>query len=149
MSGLCERSVGGQTGTVTKDKAPGDVQVELPPDLTAAREARATARRVLPRWRLGGLLDPVLLVVSELVGNAVRHGRPPVGLRLRKAGRGVRVDVHDEEAAAPAAGAADADAESGRGLLLVDAVAAESGVQLIEGDGKVVWARVEPESDRS
>ncbi|MDX6197872.1 MAG: hypothetical protein QOJ79_1023 [Actinomycetota bacterium] len=119
--------------------------MELPPDLTAAREARAATRRVLPRWSLGALLEPVLLVVSELVGNAVRHGRPPVGLRLRKAGRGVRVDVHDESAGAPAAAHATGDAESGRGLLLVDAVAAESGVEQIEGDGKVVWARVEPE----
>jgi anti-sigma regulatory factor (Ser/Thr protein kinase) len=132
--------------SVTKDTA--EVQVELPADLTAAREARAAARRVLPRWRLGGLLDPVLLVVSELVGNAVRHGRPPVDMRLRKAGDGVRVDEHDEEAAAPSSNEASSDAESGRGLLLVEAVAAESGVEHIDGDGKVVWARVAPEADR-
>lgn len=124
---------------------PADVQIDLPPDLTAAREARAAARRVLPRWRLGALLDPVLLVVSELVGNAVRHGRPPVNLRLRRVGRGVQVDVHDEESHPPGGGPATRDAESGRGLLLVDAVAADSGVEHIDGDGKVVWARVEPE----
>jgi anti-sigma regulatory factor (Ser/Thr protein kinase) len=125
----------------------GEVEVELPPDLTAAREARATARRVLPRWRLAALLDPVLLVVSELVGNAVRHGRPPVGMRLRKAGRGVRVDVHDDEPTRPASPRVEADAESGRGMMLVDAVAADSGVDQIEGDGKVVWARVDPEPE--
>jgi anti-sigma regulatory factor (Ser/Thr protein kinase) len=130
---------------VTK-KGGADVQVALPPDLTAAREARAAARRVLPTWRLGALLEPVLLVVSELVGNAVRHGRPPVDLRLRRAGRGVRVDVHDEDATPPAAVDTDADHESGRGLRIVDALAAESGVERIEGDGKVVWARVDPES---
>lgn len=102
---------------------------------------------MLPRWRLAALLEPVLLVVSELVGNAVRHGRPPVGMRLRKAGRGVRVDVHDEDSSSPAATTAESGAESGRGLFLVDAVASESGVELIEGDGKVVWARVDPEAD--
>ena len=122
------------------------MQVDLPPDLTAAREARAATRRILPRWRLGALLDPVLLVVSELVGNAVRHGRPPVDMRLRQTGRGVRVDVHDDEAAAPTPAALTSDAESGRGLLLVDAVATESGVEQIDGDGKVVWARVDSES---
>ena len=136
----------GHRPTVTNDVAPGEVQVELPPDLTAAREARAATKRILPRWALGALLDPVLLVVSELVGNAVRHGRPPVDMRLRKAGRGVRVDVHDEDATAPSVTHAAAEAESGRGLFLVDAVAAESGVEQVEGDGKVVWARVEPES---
>jgi signal transduction histidine kinase len=125
----------------------GELKVELPPDLTAAREARAATKRVLPRWRLAALLDPVLLVVSELVGNAVRHGRPPVDLRLRKAGQGVRVAVHDDDSAPPTAVEATRDAESGRGLLLVDALASESGVEQIEGDGKVVWARVDPEPD--
>ena len=132
---------------MTKDTGSGEVQVDLPPDLTAAREARAATRRILPGWRLGALLDPVLLVVSELVGNAVRHGRPPVDLRLRKTGSGVRVDVHDEDAGAPTARTTSSEAESGRGLLLVDAVAAESGVEHIEGDGKVVWARVDPDAE--
>jgi anti-sigma regulatory factor (Ser/Thr protein kinase) len=134
---------------VTNDAAPTEVQVDLPQDLTAPREARAATKRVLPRWALGALVDPVLLVVSELVGNAVRHGRPPVGMRLRKAGRGVRVDVHDEGASAPMANEASSEAESGRGLFLVDAVAAESGVEHIEGDGKVVWARVDPEAEEA
>jgi two-component sensor histidine kinase len=96
---------------------------------------------------LTNLLDPVLLVVSELVGNAVRHGRPPVGLRLRRSGDGVRVDVHDEESVSPRRGQAGPGAESGRGMVLVDAVSAESGVEQIDGDGKVVWARVDPEPD--
>ncbi|MDT7569991.1 MAG: hypothetical protein QOE05_165 [Actinomycetota bacterium] len=132
---------------MTKDAGASDVQVDLPSDLTAAREARAATRRILPGWRLGALLDPVLLVVSELVGNAVRHGRPPVDLRLRKTDRGVRVDVHDEDSAPPATSATSHDAESGRGLMLVDAVAVDTGVEQIEGDGKVVWARVEPEAE--
>ena len=137
----------GHTRDVTDDAAAPEVQVALPPDLTAAREARAATKRILPGWRLGALLDSVLLVVSELVGNAVRHGRPPVDLRLRQAGRGVRIDVHDEEAAPPSAAELTADAESCRGLLLVEAVAVESGVEHLAGDGKVVWARVEPEPE--
>jgi anti-sigma regulatory factor (Ser/Thr protein kinase) len=132
---------------VTKDAAGPEVQIDLPSDLTAPREARAAARHVLSRWRLGTILDPVLLVVSELVGNAVRHGRPPVGMRLRKTGRGVRVDVHDEETTTPRVRRPVDEAESGRGLVLIDAVAAESGVEQIAGDGKVVWARVDPEAE--
>jgi anti-sigma regulatory factor (Ser/Thr protein kinase) len=131
---------------VTKDVDRGEIQVDLPPDLTAAREARAAAKHALPRWRLSALLDPVLLVISELVGNAVRHGRPPVDMRLRKSGSSVEVSVHDDEPVTPAApGEVTGDAESGRGLLLVDALAAESGVQQVEGDGKIVWARVDAE----
>jgi anti-sigma regulatory factor (Ser/Thr protein kinase) len=137
----------GHTCRVTTEPDSSEVQVDLPGDLTAAREARAATRQVLPRWRLTGLLDPVLLVVSELVGNAVRHGRPPVDLRLRKSGGGVRVDVHDEATLAPRPGELGHEAESGRGMLLVDAVSAETGVEQIDGDGKVVWARIDPEPD--
>ena len=122
------------------------VEVGLPQDLTAAAAARSATKGVLSRWRLPGLLDPVLLTVSELVGNAVRHGRPPVHLWLRRTSRGgVQVDVHDEASDPPGGGAPGADAESGRGLLLVDAVAEETGVDQIEDDGKIVWARIEPD----
>lgn len=121
------------------------VTVDLPPDRTAARVARDRTRDVLRAWRLSALLDPLLLVVSELVGNAVRHGRPPVAMLLRRSGSGVRVEVHDEDAAAPtpAGGLPDEAAESGRGAFLVDAVSAQTGVEQIPGDGKVVWATVE------
>lgn len=123
------------------------VHVALPSDPTAARTARSVARDIVGRWRLAGVLDPLLLVVSELVGNAVRHGRPPVQMWLRRSGRGVRVDVHDEASAASPGTATLSvpDAESGRGLYLVDAVSAETGVDDIEDDGKVTWARIDPD----
>lgn len=137
----------GQTQQMPTTDDASEVQVDLPADLTAPREARAATRRVLPAWRVSGLLEPVLLVVSELVGNAVRHGRPPVDMKLRRSGRGVRIDVHDDDATEPVVPTADHAAESGRGMLLVDAVSAEIGVEQVEGDGKIVWARVEPEPD--
>jgi hypothetical protein len=55
--------------------------------------------------------------------------------------------VHDDEARPPTTSDAAVDAESGRGMLIVDAVASDSGVDRVEGDGKVVWARVDPEHD--
>jgi anti-sigma regulatory factor (Ser/Thr protein kinase) len=126
-----------------------EVEVDLPQDLTAAHAARAATRSVLGSWRLGALLDPVLLTVSELVGNAVRHGRPPVGLSLRRSERGVRVKVHDEAKTAPSTGAADESAESGRGLHLVEAMSTDTGVDQIDGDGKDVWAQIDlPEGQR-
>ncbi len=118
--------------------------VDLPSDRTAASVARERTRSVLRTWRLPALLDPLLLVVSELVGNAVRHGRPPVGLLLRRSGGGVRVEVHDEDATPPPAhGHLPGEAaESGRGTFLVEAVSDETGVEQVPGDGKVVWATV-------
>ena len=133
----------------TRDPTPGApaVHVDLPDDLTAPSEARVAVRDAARRWRLSGVVEPLELVVSELVGNAVRHGRPPVDMWLRRVGRGVRVDVHDESPeCSPAVAALSApDAESGRGMFLVDAVSAESGVDQVPDDGKVSWARVDPE----
>jgi anti-sigma regulatory factor (Ser/Thr protein kinase) len=127
------------------------VQVELPPDRTAAAVARARTRTALGAWRLPALLDPLLLVVSELVGNAVRHGRPPVEMLLRRTGGSVRVEVHDEDASSGPrhGGLPDLDAESGRGLFLVEAVSAESGVEQIPGDGKVAWATLEDDAQHA
>jgi len=120
----------------------------LPPDASAVGVARAHTRRLVNRWALLKALEPLVLVVSELVGNAVRHGRPPFQLRLRRTGREVRVDVHDEAAdSAPdlsrPATAGDPAAESGRGLFLVEAVSSDVGVDQIPGDGKCVWAIVD------
>jgi anti-sigma regulatory factor (Ser/Thr protein kinase) len=130
---------------------PATVQLDLPADATAPGAARAQTRRTLRAWGLPGLLDPLLLAVSELVGNAVRHGRPPVEMLLRRTGRSVRVEVHDEDASSGPrhGGLPDLDAESGRGLFLVEAVSAESGVEQIPGDGKVVWATLEDDAQHA
>lgn len=122
------------------------VRVELPNDQSAPAMARARTRSALGSWRLLDLLDPLLLVVSELVSNAVRHGRAPVGMLLRRTRDGVRVEVHDDASETGPLGASTLsgpDAESGRGLFLVDAVSSASGVQQIPEDGKVVWATLE------
>lgn len=118
------------------------VHVDLPPDLTAAGAAREQTRAALRRWRLPDLLDPVALAVSELVSNAVRHGRPPVVMLLRRTSRNVRVEVHDEAPAhdVPTVPALSAEAESGRGLLIIDALSGDTGVEQVPGDGKVTWA---------
>jgi anti-sigma regulatory factor (Ser/Thr protein kinase) len=136
---------------VTTDAPDPSVSVELPDDATAPSVARRQARSVLGSWRLPALLDPLLLVVSELVGNAVRHGRAPIGMLLRRSDGRVRVEVHDEESAAPAtaSGLPGDDQECGRGLFLVDAVASETGVEQIPDDGKVVWATLDQDEPAS
>ena len=125
-------------------------RLDLPDDTTAPGLARAHTRRVLGGWSLLGMAEPLVLVVSELVSNAVRYGRPPIELLLRRVGGGVRVDVHD---ARPGCGPADRDwvlsagddETGGRGLPLVEAVSVEHGVDQIADDGKRVWAVIEPE----
>lgn len=119
------------------------VDVSLPNEPAAAGQARGVVRDTLTRWRLPLLIESCALAVSELVTNAVRHGRPPIGMRLRRRPRDVRLDVRDSDpqtGPAPDGGDAIKERESGRGLNIVQAIADDSGSEHIPGDGKTVFA---------
>jgi len=83
-------------------------------------------------------LEVVLLLTSELVTNAVRHGTGPVGVALAWGDGGVRVEVEDQSHEWPVVQAMDRDALNGRGLILVDGLSRGWGV-LAGGTGKTVW----------
>ena len=118
------------------------VEVPLPADRTAPGSARSAVRELLARWRLAHLAEPVLLAVSELVTNAVRYGRAPVRLSVRRCDKGLAIGVHDAADQPPRPPRLPGeDAEGGRGMALVHAVADETGVRAEEPNGKVVWAR--------
>jgi anti-sigma regulatory factor (Ser/Thr protein kinase) len=88
--------------------------------------------------------DDAALLVSELVANAVCHGLPPIEVEVRCDGTGsLEVRVTDHEPRPPAAAhPADSEAESGRGIALVDLLSDAWGVDQIPDDGKVVWFRL-------
>ena len=120
--------------------ADGDVvRVALDSSAQAPRQARHLAKAVLLEWALPALVDAVVLVVSELVTNAVRHGRPPVHLVLRRTQQDVSVDVHDGDPGEPPAHPVPAaqSAESGRGMSIVEALG-EVRYDQCPDDGKVV-----------
>jgi anti-sigma regulatory factor (Ser/Thr protein kinase) len=132
--------------TLERDRPEGAgevVRVDLHAGPHAPADARRATREVLRRWELPALVDRVVLVVSELVTNSVRYGRPPLHLDLRRLRGRIRIDVHDTVAQEPVLHdrepVAD-DRESGRGLLIVSAVADEVGVEQVPGDGKHVYA---------
>jgi len=88
------------------------------------------------------LLDVAELLVSELVTNALRHGSPPITMEVSCLGeQGLRVRVSDGVPGAPLVRHVDADSESGRGMLLIAALAAQWGVEPGLA-GKAVWFRV-------
>ena len=118
-----------------------DVVLTLPHDL----DAPAMARNYLStyaHWLPADVLEDARLLVSELVGNAVRYGRDEIILRLRAhpPGIGVAVTDHGEDMPTLPDGRPDPTAPSGRGLLIVAALASRWGVERIEdGRGKTVW----------
>jgi anti-sigma regulatory factor (Ser/Thr protein kinase) len=112
----------------------------LPAEGQAAARARALTHETLLGW---GVTDPtdtdeVVLIIDELVTNAVVHGHGPVRLLLRLNGAQLAGEVGDDGAGAPRAREPGADAETGRGLWLVAALAAEFGVRP-ERAGKTLW----------
>jgi anti-sigma regulatory factor (Ser/Thr protein kinase) len=107
--------------------------------------ARRYARQLLQAWQLpSGLVERTELVVSELVTNAARHSEEDLELTLEVTTALLRVEVADTSHRVPDAVVRSPtdDATSGRGLLLVEAVASRWGVES-EGLSKVVWAELD------
>ncbi|MFH8490551.1 ATP-binding protein [Streptomyces longisporoflavus] len=110
-------------------------------------QAREGLRKTLAAWELSDAEDAALLVLSELLGNAVVHGRVPRGreveTRYLRMAYGVRIEVHDTARELPRSlPLPDGEMCSGRGLFLVEAVADRWGVTRRTGPGKAVWAEV-------
>jgi anti-sigma regulatory factor (Ser/Thr protein kinase) len=117
------------------------LSLNLPPVLQAAGMARRALRDALRSWQLDHLADTALLLVSELVGNAIRHAQADEsGLELRLAtdGKRLRIEVLDPDRRTPTVGDPGPLDESGFGLVLVQALADEWGVRQL-AIGKAVW----------
>ncbi|GAA3218153.1 ATP-binding protein [Streptomyces thermocoprophilus] len=120
---------------------PTEAEVPLP----SLPESAGTARRlaqvvVLRHWALGPkLTEDTVLLVSELVGNAVRHtGARVFGLRMRRRRGWIRVEVRDPSRGLPCLLPVQELDTSGRGLFLVDKLADRWGVDLLPR-GKTTW----------
>ena len=113
--------------------------LERRPDAAAA--GRRHAREVV-RPRDEQLAHDVELVVSELVTNAVLHGSGRITLTLRLLRGGVRVGVADLGPGEPRRLEVSPGGRHGRGLFLVEAVAADWGVERLSDGGKEVWCLV-------
>lgn len=115
---------------------------EFPADITAASEARRRLAATLAR--LGhptALLEDARVVVTELATNAVRHAGSAFAVSIDDDGARVRIGVRDRSRAMPAPQEPSVHRLSGRGLVLVSALASRWGVDP-RPDGKVVWAEL-------
>ncbi|MGW6906288.1 SpoIIE family protein phosphatase [Streptomyces sp. NPDC054940] len=108
----------------------------------AVMHARRFTARTLRRWKVAEAADGVLLVVSELVTNALMHTQGSVRLDLILRGDLVRVSVTDASPRAPAKPViVDWESTGGRGLLLVEAMSDTFGSVPVAG-GKQVWSEI-------
>ncbi|QXJ26467.1 ATP-binding protein [Actinomadura graeca] len=117
-----------------------------PLDERTPRAARRAVAGLLDRWGVAEAdADDVVLLVSEVVTNAVRHVRRElrdggvVRVRVRVTGGRLRVDVTDPEPGCPRLGAAGENDEGHRGLIVVAACAGRWGWRPGPGGGKTVW----------
>ncbi|MEU5102379.1 ATP-binding protein [Streptomyces sp. NPDC021354] len=123
---------------------PGFVEWVFPADPVAVRVVRSRVRQALDGWGLTPLGDVTMLLVSELVTNALRHASGPIGVRMyalreRAAADPVLlVEVSDPLADPPRERVAALEDEGGRGLQLVASSALRWGSRR-DGAGKTVW----------
>ncbi|MEV4494416.1 ATP-binding protein [Micromonospora arborensis] len=115
------------------------MRTRLDPVAGACRRARDLVTDACARWNLPDAAGPAALVLSELVGNVVRHARTPMQVTVTLRRPYLHLAVVDGSSAQARAGGTDLYAEGGRGLLLVRELTQRWG-SVPAGRGKAVWA---------
>jgi serine/threonine-protein kinase RsbW len=122
-----------------------NLQLVLPASEHSVRLARRVARTVLAAWQLQDTQETAVLLLSELVMNAIQHARDTetIVVELEAAKTSLRMEIanHDPRWLQPRT--PDESGESGFDLLLLDALASKWGVRQT-ATGKAVWAELEP-----
>lgn len=134
-------------GVTWRPRPPREARLVLDGRPIGAAVARRFVAGALHSWRLSALAGgDIQLLTSELVGNAIRHGRSPFSVIVRYDGLAVRVEVGDASPALPQRRQSAPDATGGRGVQIVSDVAARWGVTPTQ-DGKRVWFELPVEAD--
>ena len=142
-----EMPLPGMTGPL--EAVAGPCELVLKPGPESVKAAREFTSVTLRDWQLDDLVEEAVIVASELVTNAIRHGTrctvptvDEVTVQLawqRQADRIVCV-VTDSSDLPPVLEDADMTAESGRGLQVVHALTAAWGWAMLGACQKAVWA---------
>lgn len=113
--------------------------------------ARSHIRAVAGEWGLEKLADTAELVTSEIVTNAVRASQrlrtrelPVIQLHVLSDRTSIVIHVWDANGEMPVLRYAAPEDESGRGLEIIDALAADWSIYRDARAGKVVWALISP-----
>ncbi len=115
------------------------------PEVTSTSRIRRRLQAAIAQWGLPAeIIENVLLVVEELVANAVDHARTPFRLTVDhlptdRSGRALRIAVHDQCPQPVSVRPFDARAARGRGLQMIEALTSRWGCDRTAA-GKTVWA---------
>lgn len=121
------------------DHHPLSTNLVVSADGAATRSARAVVRNLCGDAAIPtDAVETAVLLVTELVSNAIEHGGGTAVLDAAVDDGRLRVSVDDDDPTLPAVGLAAVDAERGRGMLLVDALASRWGAAR-QNRGKTVW----------
>jgi anti-sigma regulatory factor (Ser/Thr protein kinase) len=122
--------------------------IELPADRTAPSRGRRFVGDTLRSWGYSDdVVDDAMLLVSELVTNALLHARSAPTVELTRHGGRVRCVVVDDSPTEPRRRRYANDAVTGRGIALVETLAHRWGIDR-DGDGKRVWFEFSAEPTR-
>jgi anti-sigma regulatory factor (Ser/Thr protein kinase) len=119
--------------------------VTLPATGRAAGLARQATRDALAAWQVAYLEETAVLLVSELVGNVLRHARAralAMALYLDLEVSSLLIEVHDTDPHEPRPRTPGTLEESGFGFVLIEALAGKWGVRQTE-IGKAVWVELD------
>jgi PAS domain S-box-containing protein len=134
----------GLTSSVTGH---GSFEVRLPPQPSSVAEARAHVRRLLVEAGRDDLAETAVLLVSEVVTNALLHAGTDIDLAATLNQDGLLVQVGDGSPHLPSRRRYAATAGTGRGLLMLESLVDDWGVTARPA-GKTVWFRISgPEND--
>jgi anti-sigma regulatory factor (Ser/Thr protein kinase) len=122
---------------------PGPFHCTLPATPASAGEARRFVASALAEAGLPDLADAATLVVSELVANAILHTGTPIDVVVSVHGDHARLEVHDGSAQLPVRKNYSNMSGTGRGIRMVERMAASWGAELTSR-GKVVWCEFAP-----
>lgn len=123
----------------------GEARVQLSSHPTSAAAARRFVHEALDGWGCEDR-DAVLVCTDELVTNAIVHVSSDIEVVVCRRREAIRVEVHDASPRPPLRRVHRPDADSGRGLRVVEALSTRWGVDAAV-DGKVVWFEVAAAAD--
>jgi len=119
------------------------LSLSLLPAPESVRTARDRLRELLDSWATEEKRQTVVLLLSEVVTNAVRHAPGTVHITVTLFGDRVHARVRDENPRTPQPRAPDET--GGRGIQLLQRLATRWGVEQHSGEGKTVWFEVAKE----